>query len=698
MKKSKLFKLINSILLILYILPSILIVKAESYIEYTARTTTDWGLNLRSAPSSSATIKGSLSLHTVFTYTDSDIYNSELENDSCTEWLFVSSYNGYVCKYYTEVISQKEIKDVSNEMSQMTDEEFDAYLTEQGFDETYKVKLKELHKRYPTWVFKGIKTERDWETTLNQEMREGYNTIYINAIRESAGYEAYLNTDSYYDWNNNMFYGYDGSFFLVNKDTVAYYMDPRNFLNEANIFMFETLAFDETYQTKDSITTLLGTSIYNDYIYEAGSEFGYSPIAAATKIRQEGTLNSRVTNGTTSVNCSSSFLYAPDNGTLYNAPLYNFFNIGAYTRISDADLNGLCYSAQTNENYFLPWNTPERAIRGGVKWIAVQYVNLGQNTNYFQKFNTFQPNTDIGHQYMTNIEDPKSQSEITRNLYNSLGIIRSGFVFNIPIYTNMPESTSLPTLGNPNNWLKELTVTVDGVTNSVSNFSGSKTDYELSLPANISSITINGITTAKTSYISIDGNRDSLKTDSKQVNLNTGDNNFNIVITAANGSTKTYTLKIIKSEADINNQPTVDEMINSALYNIKDTYITGIAIGTDGNTLVNSLLKINEFANIQIVTKDKEIKTSSKLVTGDKITIKSGNDEKTYEIVLYGDVNGDGAIDKLDYLAVLRHFYKYTEYTGSYKLAADANKDGNIDKLDYLAVLRDFYGYAKITQ
>lgn len=697
MKKSKFLKFINFILLILCILPSMLIVKAESYIEYTAQTLAEIGLNLRSAPASNATIKGSLNLYTTFTYTDSDVYSSQLENDSCTEWVFVSSYNGYVCKFYTEVISQREIQDISNEMSQMTDEEFDTYLNNQGFDETYKVKLKELHKRFPTWVFKGIQTGRDWNTTLNQEMKDGYNTLYIDAIRESAGYEAYLSTDSYYDWNNNMFYGYDGSFFLANKDTVAYYMDPRNFLNESSIFMFETLSFDETYQTKDSITTILGTNIYNEYIYAAGKEFGYSPIAAATKIRQEGTLNSRVTNGTTNVNCTSGFMYDP-NGTLYYAPLYNFFNIGAYTRVSDADLNGLCYSAQTNANYFLPWNTPEKAISGGIKWIAVQYVNLGQNTNYFQKFNTFRQNTDIGHQYMTNLEDPKSQSQITRNLYNSLGIIRSGFVFNIPIYTNMPTSTSLPTLGNPNNWLKELTVTVDGVTTSVSNFSGGKTDYELSVPANISSITINGITTARTSYISIDGNDKIIKNSSKQVNLTTGENNFNIIVTAANGSTKTYSLKVIKSQADVNNQPTVDEIITNALYNKKDNYITGITVGTDGNTLVSNLLKINEFANIQITTKDKEVKTTGKLVTGDKITIKSGNDEKTYEIVLYGDVNGDGLIDKLDYLAVLRHFYKYTEYTGAYKLAADANKDGNIDKLDYLAVLRDFYGYAKITQ
>ena len=35
---------------------------------------------------------------------------------------------------------------------------------------------------------------------------------------------------------------------------------------------------------------------------------------------------------------------------------------------------------------------------------------------------------------------------------------------------------------------------------------------------------------------------------------------------------------------------------------------------------------------------------------------------------------------------------------GGGKEAADVNKDGVVDKLDYLAVLRDYYGYKKIVQ
>ena len=65
---------------------------------------------------------------------------------------------------------------------------------------------------------------------------------------------------------------------------------------------------------------------------------------------------------------------------------------------------------------------------------------------------------------------------------------------------------------------------------------------------------------------------------------------------------------------------------------------------------------------------------------------------------IYGDTNSDGKIDKLDYLQILRHYYKYTSLDGFYKISADVNKDEVIDKLDYLEILRDYYNYAKIEQ
>jgi len=673
-----------------------------TYIQYTGRNMATDGLNIRSIPSSSGEIKGALAHNETFKYRDSDIYTNE--NDTCTTWIYISARNGYVCKTYIEEVSSEEITiDTSNEneFSKMTDEEFDTYLTNQGFDETYKEKIKELHKKYPNWVFKGVKTNRDWNSTVKEESTIGYSTYYMDAFRESAGHEAYLSTDSYYNWETDLFSGYDGWFFLANSKTVAYFLDPRNYLNESNIFMYESLYYDGTYQTKDKITTILGTSNYNDYIYDAGFEYNYSPIAAAIKIRQEGTLNNRPTSGIAEITCSGGLNpYYDTKGQKFLGPLYNFFNIGATSRPSDADLNGLCYAAITNDNYLLPWNTPEKAIKGGIKWISTNYISGNQYTNYFQKFNTENPNTEIWHQYMTNLEDPKSQSTILYNLYNSYDLLDTPFVFYIPIYDNMPEVTTLPKTGNPNNWLTDLSVKVNDTTSKVSNFSGSITEYTINVPYSTNSIAINSTTVAKTSYVSIDGNDKVLKTNSKQVALEEQENTFDIVVTAGNGNTKTYTLKVIKEEPEEEEikQPTIEEMIDRSQFKLTDSYISGITFGMGSSTMTDNLLEINKFATIQITNNKDEVKTIGALGTGDKITITSNNETKTFEIVLYGDVNGDGQITLVDIVAIQKHLWKEIVLDGYRLKAADVTRDDYIKLNDIVAIQKHLWKEIVIPQ
>ena len=67
-------------------------------------------------------------------------------------------------------------------------------------------------------------------------------------------------------------------------------------------------------------------------------------------------------------------------------------------------------------------------------------------------------------------------------------------------------------------------------------------------------------------------------------------------------------------------------------------------------------------------------------------------------IVIYGDSNGDGKIDKDDCLTILRELKGYANLSGAYKEAADANKDGKIDKDDCLAILRHLKGYTNLNK
>ena len=119
--------------------------------------------------------------------------------------------------------------------------------------------------------------------------------------------------------------------------------------------------------------------------------------------------------------------------------IYNYYNIGAYG--SNPVLRGLQAAAgcvDTNEG--TPWDTREKAIVYGASFIANGYITKGQDTMYYQKFNT-SPNayySKYTHQYMTNILAPAGESLSTYESYSNLKIINKGYVFKIPVYTSMP--------------------------------------------------------------------------------------------------------------------------------------------------------------------------------------------------------------------------------------------------------------------
>ena len=91
-------------------------------------------------------------------------------------------------------------------------------------------------------------------------------------------------------------------------------------------------------------------------------------------------------------------------------------------------------------------------------------------------------------------------------------------------------------------------------------------------------------------------------------------------------------------------------------------------------------------------------KTSGSFVTGDVVVIGNSKEEESFGIVIYGDVNGDGKIDKDDCLGILRHLKGYGDLKSYYAMAADNNKDGKIDKDDCLGILRHLKGYTNLNK
>ena len=76
---------------------------------------------------------------------------------------------------------------------------------------------------------------------------------------------------------------------------------------------------------------------------------------------------------------------------------------------------------------------------------------------------------------------------------------------------------------------------------------------------------------------------------------------------------------------------------------------------------------------------------------------ENGITVKSIDIVIRGDVNGNGTIGSADYLIVKRCFLGSFQLEGAYLKAAQINGE-SVGAMDYLMIKRDFLGTYTIDQ
>ena len=70
-----------------------------------------------------------------------------------------------------------------------------------------------------------------------------------------------------------------------------------------------------------------------------------------------------------------------------------------------------------------------------------------------------------------------------------------------------------------------------------------------------------------------------------------------------------------------------------------------------------------------------------------------------YEIILYGDVNGDGKINSIDLLVLQRHILELEKIAGIYLKSGNIYKNGkNPSSVDLLLIQRHILGIKQIEQ
>ena len=538
-----------------------------------------------------------------------------------------------------------------------------------GFPESYWSKLAIMKTAHPNWNFKAINVGVDFNTALLNEAQLGRSLLQVTSSYNDYGY---LSTeDPAYSYYTDTYKAYDGSnWYAANDATIAYYMDPRNFLSDMYVFEFEGLSYDSTL-SDDLYLNSINVVFANDYLLnfsstflQAGKTALINPIYLASLSKQEVGIGA-------GINTAISGTY---NG------MYNFYNIQA-TSGTDAVYKGLNWAAQTDESTLRPWNTPEKAIVGGAKWIGKSYINVGQDTIYFKKWDVKSKN--YWHQYQTNIQAPMSEGNTTYKSKVQAGILDLSYTFYIPVYNNMPGSTSLPKTGNQNNYLSSITL--DG--KQIAGFDGAVTTYNYYTSNDKVTVSATRVTTKSTLASGI-GTFDT-KTNKT----------IPIKVVAENGAERTYTVNIIYQQpiVPVDDNSTVQQVLNSA--GIKNgTYITGVTLGSDISVLKQKINNAYSGATVTLMNQAGNVKNTGTVVTGDKIKITVPKETKTYEIVIYGDVNGDGKVAATDYVRIKNHIMETSILSGCYKEAADVNKDGKVAATDYVKIKNYIMGTGTISQ
>ncbi len=321
------------------------------------------------------------------------------------------------------------------------------------FPASYQNALYGLKAKHPNWIFVRMDTGIDWNTAISREM----------------GDKSLIPSTSSGSWQNGI-YGQGWSY--ASEGILKYYMDPRNFLTDPAVFQFEQLTYNDSYHTASAVQEILKNSFmsstipgdsrtYAQAFNEIGQSTGVSPFHLASRVLQEqGKGTSPLISGA----------YPGYEG------YYNYFNVGA-----SGKTDALVIQSGLKKAKEQGWNTRYKSLNGGARVIGANYILKGQDTLYLEKFNVASGyHANFTHQYMQNIQAPDSEASKIRNAYNSAGALENGFVFKIPVYSNMPASPCSKPNMTDTITLDQTTVSglqVNKTVKLIPCINGSKVDY-----------------------------------------------------------------------------------------------------------------------------------------------------------------------------------------------------------------------------
>lgn len=531
----------------------------------------------------------------------------------------------------------------------------------------YKTTINEMKAKHPNYIFLVYYTGMDWNEVITAEY-QGHGTSPLNLFQVGTNYNGIwqcpLCGSTKYD---------NGSWCCASKEALAYMMDPRNSINDSDVFQFKDLeGSDVSYNDIARVVSGYGSYINNQEaiqaIVDASVQYNVNGYFLVAKI-----INEHGKNGTTL-----------SNGQGYNGNyvgIYNYFNIGSYGNGTAAIINnGLSYAQSKG------WTSIRASIFGGAEIVKESYITrYSQNTLYYQKFNVSGKSAMASHQYQQNIMAAQSQGASLKSYYGNSSTANT-YTFIIPLYENIPQ-----TVATRPDVTKQNTITYEnGIVQNVST--------SLKVRASAGGTAIGAL-----------NNGESIKILQRAQNK-VGDYYWDLIVSNVDG-TYGYAARDVGGENCIASVGSTGSSSGTA-----ETPSTGTDNSTSGETTKGSVnietdivLKetgyidtipevtyehiIQKYENALVTDNSGNKVETGKLGTGYTVTIG----EESFKIVKKGDTTGDGNVNILDAVLVLNAIKGTKKLENEFKEAACIKNANTFNILDAVYMLNYIKGSVSVS-
>ncbi len=138
---------------------------------------------------------------------------------------------------------------------------------------------------------------------------------------------------------------------------------------------------------------------------------------------------------------------------------------------------------------------------------------------------------------------------------------------------------------------------------------------------------------------------------------------------------------------------TTPELESGSLDIGEDNTVSGLLPGATASSILNNVSATEDGTTVKVYKGNTAVSNSTALATG--MTVKlfvDGEEVNSYDVVVKGDVNGDGSVTGMDYMLAKRYVLGVSSLENVYKKAAAVNGNDTVSSNDYITLKRIVIG------